>query len=131
MKAAFTRTQEDLDVSNETTFTPNKSLHQSWQVFNCENPGWGWTLSVEIHKQELMWYCLIQTDYLDLDVSSVTKGNSAGEAVYTAFTNIGVYFDTPFKDDDFDLDEIVDIAIRAINEEMGTYNPVISTVFNY
>ena len=129
MKATFICENDRQAASNEE-FVAKQSLWKSWRVFDGDNLDWGWILDIEIHKQEQTdYFCIVQTDYPELEVAFVTKGSSAAEALYKAFANI-LEFDTPFIEGVFDVDCICEIAVNEINHEIGTHNPLVSVVEN-
>lgn len=134
MQAKFTvePTEDELYCSHviDTPFTPNRDLWKSWEIINYENDTC--LVDIKIHFQSV-YYCRISIISIDssvLELSTVTKGESPAEALYKAFTNLGVEFDSPFEGTLY-TDDIADAAIEAICDRLNTHNTTTSVVENF
>ena len=132
MQAKFTieTTEEELYCAHVRAeqFTPNRDLWKSWEIINYENDTS--LVDIKIHHQG-DYYCRMSIDSSEVELSTVTKGASPAEALYKAFTNLGVEFDSPFVEDAFDIDDIAYVAIEAICNGLNTYNTTTSIVENF
>ena len=110
-------------------FTPNRDLWKSWEVINTED---GTTvIDIKIHSQRSGMYCRMWIQNSSIELHTVTKGNSAAEALCKACANLKVEFNSPFVENTFDTKEIFNAVVRPICYALNEHNTVVSVVENF
>ena len=108
-------------------FSPNRDLWKSWEVINTENETT--VVDIKINHQGA-YYCRLSIDSSEVELTTVTKSEAATEALYKAFVNLGVEFDSPVDAGLF-TNDIADPAITAICNGLDIHNIVTSIVENF